>query len=99
MVAGRDESSRPGMRRLVPLREPKPLLRRLRRMRFLRHLRTALKPVHLPLLVVALGMFALAARAAGIELMFRYNTHHLIKPSRVNPRIHMPQRTVPILRA
>jgi hypothetical protein len=65
----------------------------------LRRLRIALKPAHLPLLVVALGMFALAARAAGIELMFRYNTHHFIRPSRVNPKIHQPVRTVPFLRA
>jgi hypothetical protein len=64
-----------------------------------RRLRIAVKPVHLPLLVVALGMFALAARAAGIELMFRYNTHHLIRPSRVNPKIHQPVQRAPILRA
>jgi hypothetical protein len=57
------------------------------------------RSVRLPVLLLGVVLGMLFVRTAAIELLFQYNVHHVIKPSRVRPQPVEPREPVRVLRA
>ena len=53
----------------------------------------AMSPVRLSVLLFATLAVIVVGKTLAIEVLFQYNTHHLIMPTRVHPR---PQRQQPV---
>ncbi|MEO8726824.1 MAG: hypothetical protein ABI383_11985 [Acidobacteriaceae bacterium] len=51
------------------------------------------------LLFAACIVLMVAARTVGIEVLYQYNAHHLIRPSRIDPRNIAAPVPVHVLRA
>lgn len=55
-------------------------------------------PARIPLLLLGTLVLLFAIRTAGIEILFQYNTHHFIRPSRINPKIFRHSEPARVLR-
>ena len=51
------------------------------------------------LLLAVCAMLVVAARTVGIEILYQYNAHHMIRPSRIDPRTIAAPVPVNVLRA
>lgn len=55
-------------------------------------------PLRWPLLIAGVVALIFALKTAGIEMLYQYNAHHMIRPSRIDPRTIAAPVPVRVLR-